>query len=52
MKLLRYINIKKVHFGIDLNAKSVHPMLYLVPQIHLKTFKKEFDHLDRLGVLA
>ncbi len=43
---------KKVHFDIDPNAKSVHPMPYPVPQIHLKTFKKEFNHLVGLGVLA
>ncbi len=43
---------KKVHFDIDPNAKSVHPMPYPVPWIHSKTFKKEFDHLVGLGVLA
>ncbi len=42
----------KVHFDIDPNAKSVHPMPYPVPWIHLKTFKKEFDHLVELGFLA
>jgi hypothetical protein len=41
---------KKVHF--DSNAKSVHFIPYSVPQIHLKTFKKEFDHLVGLGILA
>jgi hypothetical protein len=43
---------KKVHFDIDPNAKSVHPMPYPVPWIHLKTFKKEFNHLVGLVVLA
>jgi hypothetical protein len=43
---------KKVHFDIDPNAKSVHFIPYPVHQIHLKTFKKEFDHLVGLGVLA
>ncbi len=43
---------KKVHFDIDPNAKSVHFIPYPVPWIHLKTFKKEFDHLVGLGVLA
>jgi hypothetical protein len=43
---------KKVHIDIDPNAKPVHPMPYPVPEIHLKTFKKEFDHLVGLGVLA
>jgi hypothetical protein len=43
---------KKVHFDIDPNAKSVHFIPYPVPQIHLNTFKKEFNHLVGLGVLA
>jgi hypothetical protein len=36
---------KKVHINIDPNAKSVHSRPYPVPQIHLKTFKKELNHL-------
>jgi hypothetical protein len=32
---------KNVHFDNDPNAKPVHPMPYPVPQIRLKTFKKE-----------
>jgi hypothetical protein len=43
---------KRVYIDIDPNAKSVHSMPYPVPGIHLKTFKKEFDHLVGFGVLA
>jgi hypothetical protein len=43
---------KKVHIDIDPNAKPVHSRPYPVPQIHLKTFKKELDHLVEIGVLA
>ncbi len=43
---------KKVHIDIDPNDKPVHSRPYPVPQIHLKTFKKEFDHLVRIGVLV
>jgi hypothetical protein len=43
---------KKVHIDIDPNTKPVHSRPYPVPQIHLKTFKKELDHLVIIGVLA
>jgi hypothetical protein len=43
---------KKVHIGIDPNAKPVHSRIYPVPWIHLKTFKTELNHLVRIGVLA
>jgi hypothetical protein len=43
---------KKVPIDIDPNAKPVHSRPYPVPQIHLKTFKKELNHLVRIGVLA
>jgi hypothetical protein len=43
---------KKVHIDIDPNAKPVHSRPYPIPQIHLKTFKKELDHLVKIGVLA
>ncbi len=43
---------KKEHIDVNPNAKPVHSKLYPVPQIHLKIFKKEFDHLVRIGVLA
>jgi hypothetical protein len=43
---------KKIHIDIDPNAKPVHSRPYPVPQIHLKTFNMELDHLVRIGVLA
>jgi hypothetical protein len=43
---------KKVHIDIDPNTKPVHSTPYPVPQIHLKTFKKELHHLVGIGVLA
>ncbi len=43
---------KKVHIDIDPNTKPVHSRPYPVPQIHLKTFKKELNHLVEIGVLA
>ncbi len=43
---------EKVHIDIDPNSKPVHSRPYPVPQIHLKTFKKELNHLVRIGVLA
>ena len=43
---------KKVHIDIDPNAKPVHSRPYPVPRVHLKTFKKELNHLVRIGVLA
>jgi hypothetical protein len=43
---------KKVHIDIDPNATPVHSKPYPVPRIHLKTLKKELDHLVRIAVLA
>ncbi len=43
---------KKVHSDIDPNAKLIHSRPYPVPQIHLKTFKKELNHLVKIGALA
>jgi hypothetical protein len=52
MELLEFIHTKKVHIDIDPNAKPVYSRPYLVPQIHLTTSKKEFDHLVRIGALT
>jgi hypothetical protein len=43
---------KKVHIDIDPNAKPVHSRPYPIPQIYLKTFRTELNHLVRIGVLA
>eukprot|EP00956_Cyclotella_meneghiniana_P036466 scaffold126104_cov52-Cyclotella_meneghiniana.AAC.4 len=43
---------KKFHIDIDENAKPVHARPYPVPRVHLQTFKKELDHLVKIGVLA
>ncbi len=43
---------QKVHIDIDPNAKPVHSRPCPVPQIYLKTFKKELDYLVRIGVQA
>jgi hypothetical protein len=43
---------KRVHIDIDPNAKPVHSRPYSVPQIHLKTSKKELNHFVRISVLA
>jgi hypothetical protein len=43
---------KKAHIVIDPNTKPVHSRPYPVPQIQLKTFKTELDHLVRIGVIA
>jgi hypothetical protein len=52
MELLQFIHTQKVHIDIDPNAKPVNSRPYPVPQIHLKTFKKELNHLVEIGVLA
>ena len=49
---LRVYLHKKVHIDIDPNAKPEHSRPYPVPRIHLNTFKKELNHLVRIGVLA
>jgi hypothetical protein len=43
---------KKFHIDIDPDAKPVHARPYPVPRVHLATFKKELDHLVKIGVLA
>jgi hypothetical protein len=43
---------KKVPMDISPNAKPVHSRPYPIPQIHLKTFKMELDHLVTIGVLV
>ncbi|KAL7526665.1 hypothetical protein ACHAXR_001589 [Thalassiosira sp. AJA248-18] len=42
----------KFHIDIEQDAKLVYSRPYPIPRIHLQTFKKEFDHLVQLGVLA
>ena len=43
---------KKFHIDVDPTAKPVHARPYAIPRIHLQTFKKELDHLVRIGVLV
>ena len=43
---------KKFHIDIDPDAKPVFSRPYPIPRIHLSTFKKELDHLVKLGVLV
>ena len=43
---------KKFHIDVDPEAKSAYFRPYAIPQIHLNTFKKELDHLIKLGVLV
>jgi hypothetical protein len=43
---------KKVHIDIDPDAKLVHTRPYLVPCVHLSTFKKILDLLLKLGVVV
>ena len=43
---------KKFHIDIDENAKPIHARPYPIPRVHLQTFKKELDHLVKIGVLA
>jgi aryl carrier-like protein len=42
---------KKVHIELTEDAKPVHSRAYPIPKIHYETFKKELDHLVRIGVL-
>ena len=43
---------KKFHIGTYEQAETVHSRAYSVPQIHLETFKRELQHLIKLGVLV
>jgi hypothetical protein len=49
--LLEYTLTKKIHIEIKEGATPIHARPYPVPRIHLKTFKKELDHLVEIGVL-
>ena len=43
---------KKFHIGIDPKAKPVYSRPYSITRINLNTFKKELDHMVKIGVLA
>jgi hypothetical protein len=43
---------KKFHIEIEPDAKPKHSRPYAVPHIHLETFKKELQHLVKIGVLS
>ena len=41
-----------MHIELEEGARPVYRRPYPVPQVHLKTFKKELDHLVAMGVLS
>jgi hypothetical protein len=41
-----------MHIDLQPNASPVYRRPYPVPQVHLATFKKELDHLVKIGVLS
>ena len=43
---------KKVHIEVLPDAKPRHMRPYAVPRVHMDTFKKELDHLVKIGVLS
>ena len=43
---------KKVHIEVQPDAEPKHQRPYAVPQIHWDTFKKELQHLVKIGVLS
>ncbi len=43
---------KKFHIELEPGAKPRHARPYLVPVVHLETFKKDLTHLCEIGVLG
>ena len=43
---------RKFHIDIEPGAKPKHARPYAIPRIHLAAFKKELEHLVKLGVLS
>eukprot|EP00957_Ditylum_brightwellii_P114593 8738052-Ditylum_brightwellii.AAC.1 len=43
---------KEFHIDINPDAKSVYSRPYSIQRIHLDTFKRELEHLVKIGVLV
>jgi len=43
---------QKFHIELDPGARPKHVRPYAIPRIHLAAFKKELEHLDKIGVLS
>ena len=43
---------KKFHIDVEENAEPLHSRAYFKPKIHLAIFKKELQHLVKIGVLS
>ncbi len=43
---------KKFSIEVKEDATPKHSRPYVVPQVHLEAFKKELDHLVKIGVLS
>ena len=43
---------KKCHIDLEPGTTPVHSRPHTVPRVHLETFKKELDHLVKIGVLS